>query len=810
MSLPPLPVLAWVQAGCSVIPITADGSKRPAGPWKAAQSVRATVEVAGAYAAGYDGLGVVCGAVSGHLEMFELEGRAVTDGYGQKLREACRDNGIEHILDALMTGCLTQSPSGGFHLWFRTEGPARGNTKLARRPGTTQPVEVLIETRGEGGYAVVPPSAGTVHVSGNAWTQVAGSPLNIPTISVDERDALYAVASLLDEMPVTEGTLEPVARSTPRADGSKRPGDDYNERATWDEILGGRGWTKMRRLGSGYAWKRPGKTDPGMSATTGQSDDGVDRLYVFTTSTEFDAETPYTKFGAYTLLEHGGDYSASARALRAAGYGDQTPAKPRDTPRPKPAAEQPVTDGSSALATVHALPAPEPGDEQHRGQLRFAERMTVTHGQELRHVHGIGWHVWDGTRWAADEDGEALRTVVDTLKAALLDLTAMSGQERDDLYKDIRRVESSSGLNGVLDIAGNLRPLAVTHKAMDCDPYLFNTPVGTIDLRTGDVAPHNREQHITKCAAAGVGDEHDDEWMAFLERILPDIEVRTFIQRLIGYSMLGEVREHIMPIFTGEGANGKGTLRDAVMHAFGDYAHEVDPAMLMESKHERHGAFKMQLRGRRLVFCSETERGRRFAEATMKRLVGGDPIEANLMHRNPISFIPSHTLIMLTNHLPQVSGDDPAVRRRMLVVPFDVVIPEDERDGTLKDRLKAAAPAVLRWAIEGWRDYQRVGLRAPEAVRMRTEEYLTDSDALGRFVHEECIDYGTVGASDLFERWREWCRESNEDPGNATAFGRALSKRPGITKKTVNGRVRYVGIDLQKDDAADARSEKYA
>ncbi|WP_234336632.1 DNA primase family protein, partial [Streptomyces graminis] len=193
------------------------------------------------------------------------------------------------------------------------------------------------------------------------------------------------------------------------------------------------------------------------------------------------------------------------------------------------------------------------------------------------------------------------------------------------------------------------------------------------------------------------GDGGAAEFEQFIERILPDPDVRAFVQRFFGYAMLGKVTEHVMPIFTGTGANGKGTLRDAVMSAMGDYAIEVDPAILMESKHERHGAFKMRLRGARMVFCSETEQGKRFAESTMKRLTGGDPIEANLMHKNPITFDPSHALVMLTNHLPAVSGDDPAVWRRILVVPFDVVIPPEDRDGGLPDRLKKAAPAVLAW-----------------------------------------------------------------------------------------------------------------
>src|SRR5581483_4160723 len=375
----------------------------------------------------------------------------------------------------------------------------------------------------------------------------------------------------------------------------------------------------------------------------------------------------------------------------------------------------------------------------------------------------------------------------------------------------IRKSESASGLEGIVKIASARPPMSIASKELDADPYLFNMPTGTVNLLTREIHDCERDDLITKVAGAGLDGEDEAatdggaaEWEAFLKRILPAPEVRAFVQRLFGYAMLGEVREHVMPIFTGTGANGKSTLRDAIAEAFGDYAIEVDPAILMESKHERHGAFKMRLRGARLAFCSETEKGRRFAEATMKRLVGGEPIEANLMHKNPIQFDPSHTLVMLTNHLPSVSGDDPAVWRRILVVPFDVVIPEDERDPTLPERLKKAAPAVLRWVYDGWCDYEREGLAPPEVVKVRTQEYQAASDVLGRFLDERTIPspHGTVRARELFNAWTSWCHASGEQSGTEKAFAESLANR-GYTKKERNtGRV-YVGLLLAGDDDGD-------
>lgn len=462
-------------------------------------------------------------------------------------------------------------------------------------------------------------------------------------------------------------------------------------------------------------------------------------------------------------------------------------------PTMRPAAEAP---------RLRVVPVPR---GFHRGHLGMAERFVEEHHDELRHVHGIGWHHWDGARWQLDEERIDIEAAIATAKRALADVLDMEGgKPRDELYADVRKAESSSGIEGMLKLAGALRPISAPARALDADPYLFNTPAGTVDLHEGTITENRREDLITKVAGGGIGDESSKEWEAFLERVLPDEDVRAFVQRLFGYAMLGKQTEHVMPIFTGTGANGKGTLRDALMAAFGDYAIEVDPALLMESKHERHGAFKMRLRGARVAFCSETEKGRKFAEATMKRLVGGDPIEANYMHKNPITFDPSHTLVMLTNHLPAVSGDDPAVWRRILVVPFDVVIPEAERDGELPERLKLATSAVLAWAYAGWLDYQQNGLNPPEAVRVRTEQYREESDALGRFLKERTLagQHNLVRSRELYTAWSNWCHGAGlktEEVGSEVAFAASMKAR-GYEKKQRSVGAVWLGLMLAGED----------
>lgn len=445
---------------------------------------------------------------------------------------------------------------------------------------------------------------------------------------------------------------------------------------------------------------------------------------------------------------------------------------------------------------------PENTGEVHRGQLRMAMRLAARYAGSLLYAHGIGWHVWDGTRWDRDRDGASMRAVRDTLREALFEIADMDARAGGALHQDVRKCESSSSMEGILRIASSLEAFAVSGSRLDSDPYLFNTASGTLDLRTGEMRQHNPQDLITKVTPFAIGGD-GREFRAFLERILPEHETRRYVQKLFGYAMYGKVTEHIMPIFTGEGANGKGTLRDAVKAAFGDYAVEVEPELLISQKHQRHGSFKMRLRGARLVFMSETERDRRFDEATMKKLTGGDPIEANYMRQNPIEFDPSHTLVMVTNHLPRLS-DDPACWRRLRAIPFDVNIPLEEQDGHLPERLVADGGSVLAWILEGFGMYRAEGLALPRPVSDRTSQYRLDSDVLARFLDEitEAVPGQMIKANDLYQSWSMWCTQNREYAGTATSFGESV-KNKGITKvRRSNGNfytgIRYAPQEVEK------------
>lgn len=289
--------------------------------WKRYQTHRPTEDLLRGWyeLEGRKGVGLVCGAVSGNLEMLEFEGQAVLGGLHNRYRELAQQAGAGELLSRVLSGYTERTPGGGFHIFYRCATRVDGNLKLARRPATAEElaarpedkIRVLIETRGEGGYVITAPSNGGVHPSGQAWVLLQGGFERITTVSEEERECLLDLARSLDQMQKHEAPGEPRALNPDRTAG--RPGDEFNSRTSWPQILEPHGWTMLFTAADGNQhWRRPGK-QMGTSATISQQGEGV--LYVFSTSTDFQAERWYSKFGAYAQLEFGGDFRAAARFL---------------------------------------------------------------------------------------------------------------------------------------------------------------------------------------------------------------------------------------------------------------------------------------------------------------------------------------------------------------------------------------------------------------------------------------------------------------------------------------------------------------
>lgn len=337
--------------GLCPVPTALDGSKRPHGEWKQFQASRPTSEQVDAwFANGHPGWGVICGAVSGGMEMLELEGRAVSEGMWEMFGERCDEAGIGLLLDRIAThGYAEVTPGNGIHLLFQVDGVAKGNLKLARRPDGNE-VQVLFETRGEGGFVVLAPSGGPVHPSGRPWELVQGSLASIAIISEAERDALYDVARSFDAMP--ERVIQ-MPRHVELAPYRTTHADSWMDelctnlaRTPWGDILGRYGYQHHHDAGEVSYWTRPGKAGKeGHSATTNAK--GTDRLIMFSTGTpleEWDGTGPapsYDRLDVIAAYEHQGDRMAAGRALAPA----------RTTSRPTPPANiNPIT---GEISTTH-------------------------------------------------------------------------------------------------------------------------------------------------------------------------------------------------------------------------------------------------------------------------------------------------------------------------------------------------------------------------------------------------------------------------------------------------------------------------
>jgi hypothetical protein len=315
-----LPIaLRFLNEGISVVPVADDGSKRPALAWQKYQEQLPTAdEVLGWFKDDVQGIGVITGAVSGNLEMLELEGRAVAQKMHLEIAEIASSSGLSDLWNRLNGGYVEMTPSGGLHWLYRVNETIGGNTKLARKPGENGGVDVWAETRSEGGFTITAPSGGPTHPSGGSWVLIGGSIETIPHISISERAALHNIFAMFDEMPKAESIQQEVVA---KHDGVLTAGDDYNTRTTWEELLQPLGWTVVYRKGEATVWRRPGKSE-GISATTNFN--GNDKFYVFSTSTQFEAETSYSKFAFYALTKHNGDFKAAANDLRTQGYGAQS------------------------------------------------------------------------------------------------------------------------------------------------------------------------------------------------------------------------------------------------------------------------------------------------------------------------------------------------------------------------------------------------------------------------------------------------------------------------------------------------------
>jgi putative DNA primase/helicase len=440
-----------------------------------------------------------------------------------------------------------------------------------------------------------------------------------------------------------------------------------------------------------------------------------------------------------------------------------------------------------------------------------AERFLDEHGDGVRYSPELGrWLVWNGAWWAEDR----LEAVHDLARQTIDNLRAWVGESADDATfkrrtKHYTESTRAGRRDGMLSLARSDRSIVVGVDQLDQHPHLLACSNGTVDLTTGELRPAAQRDLITRGVNVDyIPEATSVEWTRFLMRIFDDnAETVSYSKRLLGYSITGEVGEHLLPILHGPGANGKTSLITATTELLGEHAAVAPEGLLVETKHEQHPERLAALRGRRLVVSSELEHRAVLAESLVKSITGGDRISARFMYGQRFSFMPSHTIILVTNHAPRVHGTDEAIWRRLRLVPFTVTIPAAER---VRDYGRVLAErhgeAILAWLVAGAGEWYQHGLGEAQQVVQATFDYRQREDMFQQFLDDRTITVtGRTKVKDLQVVWREWAKAAGTSVGRNQDFPTWLGSH-GIELETYQGArfARGVGILSESPGSGDS------
>lgn len=442
-------------------------------------------------------------------------------------------------------------------------------------------------------------------------------------------------------------------------------------------------------------------------------------------------------------------------------------------------------------------------EEPHLTDMGNAQRFAALHQKNTKFCHPWGkWLNFCGTHWKKDDSGDVERKARDVIKQMYKETSKLKSEAaRKELAQFAIKCESNHKIRSMLSLAQSEPGIPILPKDLDSDPWLLNVKNGTIDLKTGKLKPHKKEDFITKLAPVEFDPEAEcPQFRKFLIEIMKNNdEIIEFLKKALGYGLTGSVQEHAFFILHGRGANGKTTLLNLIFYILGDYAQRTPVETLLLRRTTGVPNDVARLKGARFVSAMEVEQNRRLAESLVKALTGGDVLTARFLFGEFFEFDPQFKLFLGTNHKPVIRGTDHAMWRRIKLIPFEVVIPDEKQDKNLFEKLEAEASGILNWLLEGCLMWQEEGLGAPEEVKQATLEYQTESDVIGQFFND-CVaedKESKLKSSELYIYYKGWCEDNGEKALSQTALGRTLIERGHKRKKYRDG-VHYLGLKLKE------------
>lgn len=793
--------LLYARAGISVIPID-HRTKKPKGEWKEYQGRRAEERELKSWllSGSVKSIAAVCGKVSGGLLVIDFDVPGFYEEWADAAGELAQDLPVQR------TG------GGGYQVFFRCPEPG-GNQKLAFSPKEEAVAgrEIAIETRGEGGYVVVPPS---LHPSGNYYQWISHGPVaepveapfTIPLVSQARADALLDAARKLDRAPFTRQEQAEQDRRMQAAKPRQRSGDNgevsiidaFNRAHDIETILMQYGYTHCGRYLS-----RPGVNRPSVVIHDNKS-------FHFSTNDLLNGSHLVDPFEVYLRYEHGGDIKSAVRTaaellgLKRSGGRENKTNVSGASASPGASPEQPKKSTPNGDIPQEAGIT---GDAFHYTDTGNARRLIRAYGHMIRYnqePYGK-WLWWNGRFWQFDRTNKIFEYVDHVITDIYREASENDDSEwRKKLVKLGRDLEGMSGQRNLVKKAETIQDISVCSDALDSHAWLFNCRNMTLDLSNGEVKPHqhSQEDYLTRTAEVDyVTDAKCPRWEKFLTEIFEDDSTLIqFIQRAVGYSLTGDISEQCLFFAYGTGKNGKTVFFNTIELLFGEYFYKAPADMILQQKYNNIPSDVAQMKGKRFVVTSEIEDNRRLAEARVKNLTGGDTIEARPMYKEWFTFKPTHKLWMFGNHKPLINGTDEGMWRRVRVIPFTVCIPEEKRRPMreLLAEFSAELSGILNWALAGYEAYCEKGFIEPARMQDAQKQYRDENDIIGRFIEECCTIHRelSVNGKSLWQAYHGWCDDLGEHSITSQRLYSKLRERGYEVKAGTGNKTFVYGITL--------------
>lgn len=440
----------------------------------------------------------------------------------------------------------------------------------------------------------------------------------------------------------------------------------------------------------------------------------------------------------------------------------------------------------------------EPKKKFRLNELGNAERIAHEYGHIIRYVSGSDhWYIWDGKRWHIDSKKQIERIANKVLREL----------EKSDDEMESKWARSCGKRNIRMNSIKDLMPLVPAEREeFDRHKYLLNVENGIINLKDGKLQSHDRELRLSKISNVTFDEKATcPTWLNFLNQIFKnDTELIDYMQRLVGYSLTGDISEQGMYFLVGGGSNGKSTFINVIKNLMGDYGAQTNSNTFIKKKSDGANNDIARLASARFVSAVESEEGEKLQESLVKTITGGEPILARFLRQEFFEFIPEFKVFFTTNHKPIIGGVDEGIWRRVKIIPFTLNLKPHERDKKLEEKLSLEMSGILNWALEGCLKWQQSGIKEPKIVMDATGNYKAEMDILAPFLDEMCYtdepknEAIRIEAKELYNVYDRWCSQSGERQIGNRSFYRMLETKGFGKMKGAGNKAFLTGITLNE------------